>query len=146
MGKTFRILYASCSKCLILIPESRELLYRSELKTGKEFAGECIPKICDVFEVSNPESRESLYRSDLKNGKYHMEWATLKFTGELYQWTIRQQEILSSARDYELTIDINSVMAKSDELTYIPNTIKKLIGLFCNPVIASGFIVFVQSD
>ena len=113
----------------------------------EDFYGESVPNfVGEVFEVSNSESTKLTCRTEIPLVQCLMGWSNLKMSGNLYQWTIRQQEILSSARDYELTIDINSVMAKSDELTYIPNTIKKLIGLFCNPVIASGFIVFAQSD
>ncbi len=113
----------------------------------EEFYGARIPNyVGEVFEVSNPQSTKLTCRMEIRNGQVHMAWPNVEMSGNLYQWTIRQQEVLSSARDYELTIDINSVTAKFDELIYIPNTIKKLIGLFCNPVVASGFIVFAQSD
>ena len=112
-----------------------------------EFYGASIPNIVsEVFEVSNPESRKLIRRMELKRGEMNCHWPPLNMTGHVYQWMLRQEEILSSARDYERTIDINSITTKYDELIYIPNTIKRLIGLFCDPVIASGYIIIKLSE
>ncbi len=112
----------------------------------EEFYGASIPIIvCEIFDVSNPESRKLVCYTQVRIGQINYLWPPLNMTGYRYQWTIRQEEILSSARDYERTIDINSVTTKYDELIYIPNTIKRLIGLFCDPVIASGFITIKLS-
>ena len=109
----------------------------------EEFYGASVPNIVgEVFDLSNPVSRNLKFRRELKSGENIMEFPTMNMMGDIYQWTLRQDEILSSSRDYELTIDINSVTAKYDELICIPNTIKTLIGEFCNPVIASGYIIF----
>ncbi len=113
-----------------------------------EFYGQNIPNIVgEVFDVSNPENTKLLCRTEVESVNSIMLWSRLKMTGDIYQWTVRQKEILSSSRDYELTIDINSGTEKYDELICIPNTIKTLIGEFCNPVIASGYIILdIQSS
>ena len=111
------------------------------------FYGKTIPVlVCEVFEVSNPESRKLVSCTQVEIGQLNYLWPVLNMTGYIYQWTLRQEEILSSAREYERTIDINSVTTKYDELIYIPNTIKRLIGLFCDPVIASGYIIIKLSE
>ncbi len=113
----------------------------------EEFYGASFPIIvCEVFEVSNSESRKLISRMEVKSGEINYHWPALKLTGSIYQWTLRQEETLSSVRDYEHTIDINSITTKYDELIYIPNTIKRLIGLFCDPVIASGYIIIKLSE
>ena len=113
----------------------------------EEFYGASIPIIvCEVFEVSNPESRRLIRRVEVKIGQMNWVVSDLNMTGYRYQWTIRQEEILSSARDYERTIEIISVSSNYDEAIYIPNTIKTLIGEFCNPVIGSGYIIIKLSE
>ena len=112
-----------------------------------EFYGASIPNIVsEVFEVSNPENRKLIRRTELKRGEMNCHCPPLNMTGHIYQWTLRQEEILSSARDYERTIDINSVTSNYDEGIYIPNEIKILIGEFCNPVIGSGYIIMKLSQ
>ncbi len=113
----------------------------------EDIYGASIPiLVCEVFDVSNLESRKLIRRVEVKIGQMNWVVSDLNMTGYRYQWTLRQEEILSSARDYERTIDINSDTTKYDEFIYIPNEIKILIGEFCNPVIGSGYIIIKLSQ
>ena len=108
-----------------------------------EFYGKSLTGfVLDFYEVSDPELPKLLCTTVVENGIKHLEATSLRMTGTIYKWTLRQQETLQTARDYEICIDINSYTKNKDDLIYLPHTIKSLIGLYCNPTIVSGYILF----
>ena len=115
----------------------------SQFFITREFYGERLRGfVLEIYEVSDPEFPKLLCSSVLKSGKKKLQCIVLRMTGKMYKWMVRQQEPLLTARDYELCIDINSYTKNKDDFIILPDTIKSLIGHYCNPTITSGYIFF----
>ena len=66
----------------------------------------------------------------------------VKMGGDIYLWTVRLEEHLKSSWDYEVILDVHSYVDCSGiVMVSLPQQVKTIIGNYCNPIIASGFIV-----
>ena len=109
----------------------------------RQFYGERLTGfVLEIYEVSDPDLPKLLCSTVLKSGKKKLQCIVLRMTGKMYKWMVRLQEPLLTARDYELCIDINSYTKNKDDFIILPDTIKSLIGHYCNPTITSGYIFF----